>query len=227
MATSGSANVGTAAVDRPAYGVGIEAAQFGKGGENTPLHRMVRAFVARRRLVQMQRRRQEAGVLARAVVVQSRRCFAGAGQAPGLGLAHRRMRPAGEVIGAQSHACEPTADAAHVIRFAAVGGAGQGQLGVGDGEPLGGAGFDQRQRLQRLDRRTRIDRALDVPPGGDDSPVRADDGGCGAVAAFDGATPRDFDSGRIFGGHRQLSAEMSDMGAGDRSGSWQSGPGPV
>ncbi len=51
---------------------------------------------------------------------------------------------------------------AHMRRLAVVRGAGERQFVVGQVEPVGRAALDQRQRLQRLDRAAREDRAFDI-----------------------------------------------------------------
>ena len=63
--------------------------------------------------------------------------------------------------------------------------AGKRQFLLAQAVAVRGAGFDQRQRLQRLDGRARKDRPLDVAERQHGSPVGIDDRDGAAVAAFD------------------------------------------
>ncbi len=97
------------------------------------------------------------------------------------------------VIGAEADPLEPGGDRFRVLRLAAMGSGCQRQFGVGDGEGFRRPGFDHGQGLQRLDRRARIDYALDLAPGVDGVSLGVHDHGGAPMAAFDHAPPGDFD----------------------------------
>ena len=61
----------------------------------------------------------------------------------------------------------------------------------GEAEAVGGAAFDQRQGLHRLDRRARVDRPVDVAEGQRDPPVCVDDRAGAAVGGFDPPAAQD------------------------------------
>ena len=154
--------------------------------------------VAARRLAQMHRRRQHAGVLARAVVVQLRRRLAGRDAArwrpkrraahARRSRAHRGSSPARSSMAAARcvwrsvPACEPQASA----------------ISAGaEAEAIGRAGLDQRQRLQRLHRRARIDRPVDVAQAQRQRPRRRGDRDGAAVPALDQRPARHLDEDGI------------------------------
>ena len=76
-------------------------------------------------------------------------------------------------------------------------GAGQRQLLGAEAVAVGGAGFDQRQRLHRLDRRARIDRPLDVAQRQHRAAVGVDHRDRAAMPAFDQRAAQDLDQNRI------------------------------
>ena len=113
-------------------------------------------------LTLMHRRAQEAGMLARTVVVQRRRLLA----APGQIARHRRVeRPVAAAF--ERRAVEP-GFRQHLRRqtrmavLTRMGGAGQRQFTVAETVGIGGAGLDQRNALEHLDRRAREHRPQDV-----------------------------------------------------------------
>jgi hypothetical protein len=81
--------------------------------------------------------------------------------------------------------------------LARVRGAGERQLRRSEAIAVGGAAFDQRQRLQRLDRRARIDRALDVALRQHAATVGIDHRHRAAMPAFDQPAAQDFDQDGI------------------------------
>ena len=107
--------------------------------------------------------RQHAGVLAGAVVVHRLGRPAGGEQAFGRRRMQRRMRAAGQRVRGDADPAEPAAHAGHVHRLAAVRGAGQRELGLGQPEAARGPALQQGQRLQRLDRRARKHRSQAAP----------------------------------------------------------------
>jgi hypothetical protein len=107
------------------------------------------------------------------------------------------MRAALQIIRRQADALQPTLNPCHVLRFSIVGGAGQGDFGVAEGEALSRTGLDQGQRLQGLDRRAWVDGALGVSPRGDDGAGGVSDGDDAAVAAFHHLAAGDFDEYRV------------------------------
>ena len=95
------------------------------------------------------------------------------------------MRAAFEVVVAVTEAFQPSPGRVYVRRLALVAGAGQGQFPVADAEGIGRTALDQRQRLQGLDGRARIDVALQVAGRVHDVAFDIDHGEGAAVAALD------------------------------------------
>jgi hypothetical protein len=62
---------------------------------------------------------------------------------------------------------------------------------------VGGAGFDQWERLQRLGGGTRVDWTFDVTDREHALPIGIDDRDGAAMAALDASTAHDFDEGWI------------------------------
>ncbi len=91
-----------------------------------------------------------------------------------------------------------------MLVLAGVGGAGERNLPVAQAQPVGGAALDERQGLERLDRRARIDRSLDVAEGERDCAIRIDDRARPAMGGFDPPATKDFDHNRV--GHGQAPA---------------------
>ena len=164
------------------------------------LDRVVEADIAGCRLALVAGRRQHAGMLAGAVVVDGVRRLAGADQGVGRHLVIGEVRAAFQVGGGAADPVEPGGDQRGVAGLAVVGGAGERQFLVGDAEGVGGAGFDQRDRLERLDRGAGEDRLFEIAPMGDDMAVGIDDGRDAPVARLDHAAARDFDQDGRFGG---------------------------
>ena len=135
-------------------------------------------------------------MLARAVVGQRRGRVPGTDPRQRRFLSDRRMGAAFQVVRRETDALQPRGNSRHVLRLAVMGGAGQGDFGVAEGEALGGARFDQRKGLQGLDCRARIDGAPAVPPRGNDGAPGVGDGGDAAVVAFHRFAAGDFDEYR-------------------------------
>ncbi len=76
-------------------------------------------------------------------------------------------------------------------------GAGQRQLLRAEAVAIGSAAFDQRQRLQRLHRRARIDRPLDVAERQHAAAVGVDHRDRAGVPAFDQRAAQDLDQDGI------------------------------
>ena len=106
----------------------------------------------------------EAGMLARAVVVQLAGLMAGADERFGGTGAGRQMGAAFEIGLAPPRFGEHRRGCRDMARLAAVGGAGERQFGIAEAVAVGGAALDQRQGLQRLDRGARKDRAGSMSP---------------------------------------------------------------
>ena len=81
--------------------------------------------------------------------------------------------------------------------LAAVRGAGQRQFLQAEAVAVGGAAFDQRQRLQRLDRRARKDRPLDVAQRQHARAVGVDHRDRAGMPALDQRAAQDLDQNRI------------------------------
>ena len=106
----------------------------------------------------------------------------------------RRVGAAFEVVFAEPTALEPTADRRHVIGLTAVRGAGERQFGIAQAKGLGGTRFDERQRLNRLDRRAREHRLRRLAPRFDRRTMAIAHHGVDVVKAFDVRATRDLDA---------------------------------
>jgi hypothetical protein len=88
-------------------------------------------------------------------------------------------------------------DARDMGRLATVRGAGQRKLLVAKSVTIGGAGFDERQGLQRLDGRTRQDRRRDIADGKHRRSVGIGNRDGAAMAALHHRPAKNFDKNRI------------------------------
>ena len=86
---------------------------------------------------------------------------------------------------------------AHVLRFAIVGGAGQGNFFVGETKVINRAGFDHGHELKRLDGRTRKNGHREITGGLDQLSLPVHHGEGPRMAAFNNATTGDFGNNRI------------------------------
>ena len=164
---------------------------------DTTLDGVLRANVPLERLVHMERGGKEARVLARRVVVKRRERLPFPAQLFGGRRAEGRLSAAFEVLHTEPQPSEPGGDRVHVERFAAVRAGGQRDLGRAEREMVGGPGLDERNGLERLDRRARVDRGLDVPPTPRYRAVDTDDRRRPPVSTFHHVTPNDFDENGI------------------------------
>jgi hypothetical protein len=169
---------------------------------------------ARRARHELAAQADEAGVLARAVVVQRAGLFAAARQLAlrgRRGRASARRTPARRVhAGLGQHA---GGGARAWCGLAAVRGAGQRQFLVGQLQRVGGAAGHQRQRLQHLDGRAREDRAVDVAQRGVQRAGGVDDGHRAAVGRLDDAAAPGLHQLQAHGTDRPASA-LQRMGGG-------------
>ena len=179
-----------APVDRPGRPLKIVAGERGDGGRHPLLHRMVARDIALRRLAQCACRDQEGGVLARTHVVDREPAVAGAHAGMGGRRVVGQVGAAFEVVLAKPGAREPAAHDLHMGRLTVVRRAGKRDLLVGHRMTLGSAGFDQRQNLNRLDRRARIDDRLGLAPALHEPSGRVDHRDIHQVPALDRGVPR-------------------------------------
>jgi hypothetical protein len=84
-----------------------------------------------------------------------------------------------------------------VLRLARMRGAGERDFGIGEPVSVGEPALDERQGLQRLHGRARVDPALDVADGEDRRPFGVDDGDRAAMTRLDFRAARDLDQNRI------------------------------
>ena len=161
---------------------------------------MFQATVPLERLVHVECGREETRVLARRVVVKRRERLPIAAELFGGRPADGSLRPTFEVFHTDPQASKPGGDRVHVERSAAVRAGGECDLGIAEPEVAGGSGLDERNGLERLDSRARVDRALDVSPAPVDRAVHSDNRCRAAVGALHHGTPNHLDENRI-GGH--------------------------
>ena len=98
---------------------------------------------------------QEARVLARAVVVDPARLVAALLEGAARGRIARRLRPAPESLLAQLEPAEQPPGRADVGGLGVVARDGEAELLVGQADPVGGAGLQQREHLEALHRAAR------------------------------------------------------------------------
>ena len=194
-----------AAVGAVGKGIGIGAAEIAHDLAQPALHRVVVLDVAARRLAILHRRRQEAAVLARAVVEGSGRRLALAHQLLDRALQARRMGAAFEIVLAQPDLAEPGPHRLDMALLAAVRGAGESDVLVAQPEALDRAAFDEGHGLDRLVGRPRQDGRVDVAPRGHDRAVRLHDGRDPLVPAFDDRSPRHLDRHHALAHHSRSS----------------------
>ena len=161
-----------------------------------PLHRMGAPDVAPRRLAQRPRGDQEGGVLAGAHVVDRLPAVAGAHARLGRGRVIGQVRAAFEVVLAEPGARQPAAHHREMGRLAVVRRAGERDLLVRHRIALGGAALDQRQDLDRLDGRARIDHRIGVAPAPHEAAGRVDHRRVHQMPALDRRAAGAFDHQR-------------------------------
>ena len=148
------------------------------------LHRLLGLDVAARLGAERAGETEKARVLARAVVVQCRRLGAGAAERCCGRPMHRRVRAATQRRSIKACALEHRCRGRHVTGLAAMGRTGERQLLIGEPIAIGGARFDQRQRLQGLHGRARKHRAIDIAERQHTRAVRIHDRDRAAMAAL-------------------------------------------
>ncbi len=161
------------------------------------LHRMRRIGVTRRIRPHRAGDAQKSGVLAGAIVVERGGLASGPRQRLRGGRMDRRVRPAGERGRIEPGAREHALDQCDVRRLTRVRSRCERQLVLAEAEAIRGTGFDERQRLQRLDRGTGKHRARDVAQAEHCVAVGIDHGGCAAMLALEERAADDFDEYRI------------------------------
>ena len=114
----------------------------------------------------------------------------------GVGRA-RRLDAAFESRRTEADAREPVRDGLDMRGLAFMRCAGKRQFLVGEAEPVSGPGFDQRDGLERLHSRARVDRHVRVARAVHDFPGCIDDHKRAAVAALHGRAPCHLDENRI------------------------------
>ena len=166
------------------------------------LHRMRRIGIARGIRADRACGAEKSGMLAGAIVVERGRLASGTRERLCGGRMARRMHAAGERARVETGAREHAFDHGDVRRFAGVGSRCERQLVLAESEPVRGAGFDERQRLQGLDRRTGKHRARHLAQQQHRFPVGVDHGHAAAMLTLDPGTADDFDQHGI--GHKLL-----------------------
>ena len=125
------------------------------------------------------------------------------------------MRAALELLLVESDAGKPATHTPYVHGLTEVGSAGQRELGVAERKTLGRTAFDQRQGLQRLDGRARVDRPCDVAPAGQHGALGIDDDGGAAMHALHAVAARDLDQHGIGDGvgqgHRSVALRAGNV----------------
>jgi hypothetical protein len=107
------------------------------------------------------------------------------------------MRPACKRGFVKAGALQHTLRRADMLRFAAMRGAGKGNLLLSQSKSIGRTGFDQRKRLQRLDGGTRIDRTVRVTDRKNGRPGHVHNGDGAAMATLDQCSSCRFNEYRI------------------------------
>ena len=174
-----------AAIDPEIQSAGIAAKELGKRVEIAPLCRMVALAIPRHVPPHVPRHRQEPAMLARAVVIEPGLVAAGTNQGVRGVDVDRVIGAAGQRLLAQSERLEPALDQIDVHGLAQVRRAGQGEVALLEAVCPVRPGLDQRDRLNRLERRARIGDHARVAPAVDDLAVGVGHRGDAEVHAFD------------------------------------------
>ncbi len=140
----------------------LRAGHLFQRGAHGLLHGMAGLHIADRVLVEAAGEADETGMLAGAVVVERGRLEPGLGDGAGGSLVHRPMRAAFEAIWRRALPSEHAEGGLGMVRLAGMRGDGERDLGLGQAVMVGGAALQQRQGLDRLHRRARKDRAVDI-----------------------------------------------------------------
>ena len=183
------------------------------------LNVMVRLPVVDGRLAEVHGGRKHAGMLARAVVVKLRRRLAGGDECVRGRGAERSVRSAVQGRGRETRAMQHRGSQGRVPLGAGVRAARERDLGGTEAEVVGGATFDQRHGLQRLNRRARIDGRCDVAQRQRERARRCSDRDRAAVPALDQLAARHFDENGICHdlARKELSAQPVSGRRGPRS----------
>ena len=211
--------------DRAAVGAAIalvqdRAGHLGQCGGHAPHRRMLRPHIARRVLAARAGEADEAGMLARAVVVQRPRRSARRRQRARRSRVVRPVRAAFQAGVVASRLRQHRPRRRDMQRLAAVRGAGQRDLRIGQTEQVRRPARHQRQRLQRLHRRAREHGFVDVAGLPDDAAAGIDDRQRAAMGGFAPPAARHLDQDRVHPGGSKISASRTR-----RRGSAPSAPG--
>ncbi len=158
---------------------------------------MVRRLVAAGIEAEMKRGGEHAGMLARAVVVDRAGTPSAAQQLARRRLAQRPMRAASQFALRESRLAEQTPDRIEMDAVAAMGRAGDRKLLGVEIEHIGRAALHQRQRLQDLHGRARIDGSRHIAEREQALALRIGDGDGATVTALDETAPEDVDEHRV------------------------------
>lgn len=187
-----------AAVDAPGSAAQVEPAHHLEDPQQRLLNRVFPLDVAFGRHLQVAGEGEEACVFTRAVVVKRAAFAAGAQKLFQGGLVIRRLRSAFQVFLAEADPLQPGLNRSHLFCFSVMAGAGERHLRIGTAKSLGGATFHKAKGLQRLDRRTRIDKPLHVSGRKHHAAACIDDRDRGTMPALDHAATGHLDQKRVY-----------------------------
>ncbi len=173
------------------------AGQAFDGVPNQALHRMRRLGVVRAVGAGGASDAEKARVLARAIVVDRARRTTATRQRLRRRLVNWPVRAAFERGGVEPRGRKHARCCRHMIGLAGMRGAGQRQLLGAKAVEVSSTAFHQRERLQRLHRRARIDRGLDVAKRQHWPAAGIDHGDGAGVPAFDQRPAQDLDQNGI------------------------------
>ena len=168
----------------------IDNRYWNPGVEAFPVKNRYTAGVAGQRFAQVPGHGQQAGVLARAVVVDGIGMLATHGKFGDGARVTRWLYPAAEIGRTAADVCQPGAHCLQMYAFMVVRGAGEGDTFIAKSEGVGSARLEQRQRLHGFDGGAWKHRQLVIAEAGDDALVgthhhrvhvvrRLDDGAAG------------------------------------------------
>ena len=146
---------------------------------------MVRPLVAARIETEIDRGGEHAGMLARAIIVDGLRAASRLDQFARRLVAHRPMDAAGEIALIEPGLGQQAPHRRDMQIIAAMGGAGDRKLLIAEPERIGRPALDQRHGLQRLDRRAREHRPLDIAEREHEAAMSVGNGDRAGVAALD------------------------------------------
>ena len=173
---------------------------------------MIQAFIAFEVKTEILRRRQHAGMLSRAIIVDRRWTPPGALELPRRAVAHRQMRAASQASFLNARLGQQASHGGEMFRLPAMRAAGNGEFAIVETIRIRRTTLDQRNGLHQFHRRARKHWNLDIAEGERNIAVRIRDRDGAAMDAFDQRPPFHLDEDRICRSRAQWSCSAISIG---------------